>query len=57
VQRVQFTPEPVALDRIIFRYEYASGLAALGIDPSRHGWQDRLADRDGGQGFARAPRR
>ena len=57
VQRVQFTPEAAALDRILFRYEYASGLAALGIDPSRHGWQDRLADRDGGQGFARAPRR
>ena len=57
VQRVQFTPEPVALDRIIFRYEYASGLAALGIDPSRYGWHDRLASRDGDQGFARAPRR
>jgi hypothetical protein len=57
VQRVQFTPEPVALDRILFRYEYASGLAALGIDPSRRGWQDRLATRDGGQGFAKPPRR
>jgi hypothetical protein len=57
VQRVQFTPEPVALDRIIFRYEYASGLAALGIDPSRYGWHDRLASRDSDQGFARAPRR
>jgi len=57
VRRVQFTPEPVALDRIIFRYEYASGLAALGIDPSRFGWHDRLANRDGEPGFARAPRR
>jgi hypothetical protein len=57
VQRVQFKPEPVALDRIIFRYEYASGLAALGIDPSRYGWHDRLASRDGDQGFAKAPRR
>jgi hypothetical protein len=47
----------VALDRIIFRYEYASGLAALGIDPSRYGWHDRLASRDGDQGFAKAPRR
>src|SRR6185369_6005560 len=56
VRRVQFTPEPVALDRIIFRYEYASGLRALGIDPSREGWHDRLANRDGGQGFAKAPR-
>jgi hypothetical protein len=57
VQRVQFNPEPVALDRIIFRYEYASGLAALGIDPSRHGWQNRLANRDGEPGFAKAPHR
>jgi hypothetical protein len=56
VSRVQFNPEPVALDRIIFRYEYASGLAALGIDPSRHGWQNRLASRDGEPGFAKAPR-
>src|SRR5215471_7137035 len=57
VQRVQFTPEPVAMDRILFRYEYASGLAALGIDPSRYGWHDRLASRDSEQGFAKAPRR
>jgi hypothetical protein len=57
VQRVQFTPDPVALDRIIFRYEYASGLAALGIDPSHRGWQYRLADREGEPGFAKPPRR
>jgi hypothetical protein len=57
VRRVQFTPEPVALDRIIFRYEYASGLRALGIDFSRHGWHDRLADREDERGFAKAPRR
>ena len=57
VRRVQFTPEPVAVDRIIFRYEYASGLRALGIDPSRFGWHDRLADRESETGFAKAPRR
>ena len=57
VRRVQFTPEAVALDRIVFRYEYASGLRALGIDVSRHGWHDRLADRDDQQGFAKSPRR
>jgi hypothetical protein len=56
VRRVQFTPDPVAVDRIIFRYEYASGLRALGIDPYRHGWQDRLANREN-EGFAKAPRR
>jgi hypothetical protein len=54
VRRVQFSPEPVALDRIIFRYEYASGLRALGIDPDRFDWQERLASRDG---FAKSPRR
>jgi hypothetical protein len=56
VRRVEFTPEPVALDRLIFRYEYASGLRALGIDPNRYGWHDRLADRDGEPGFAKPPR-
>ena len=56
VRRVEFTPEPVAVDRLIFRYEYASGLRALGIDPLRNPWHDRLADRDGEPGFARPPR-
>jgi hypothetical protein len=57
VRRVAFTPQPVAVDRLIFRYEYASGLRALGIDPSREGWHDRLANRDGTSGFAKAPHR
>ena len=57
VRRVRFTPEQVALDRIVFRYEYASGLRALGIDTRRPGWHDRLADRDGDEGFAKYPRR
>jgi hypothetical protein len=56
VRRVEFTPVAVAVDRLIFRYEYASGLRALGIDPSRYGWHDRLADRDGEPGFAKPPR-
>jgi hypothetical protein len=55
VNRTRFTPEPVAMDRLIFRYEYASGLAALGILPVRH-WHDRLGERDGQLGFAKPPR-
>jgi hypothetical protein len=57
VRRVQFTPEPVAVDRILFRYEYASGLRALGIDTGGMIWRDRLANRDGTPGFAKAPTR
>lgn len=53
VDRVRFNPEPVAVDQLIFRYEYASGLRALGIIPWR-GPRERLAERDGG--FARPPR-
>jgi hypothetical protein len=55
VQYVDFTPERTATDQIVFRYEYARGLAALGIHT---GGRDRLRDRDGGGlvGFARAPR-
>ena len=53
VRRVEFTAESWATDHLVFRYEYASGLRALGIDPVR--WHDRLANRD--EGFARAPRR
>ena len=58
VQQTEFRAERNAVDRIIVRYEYASGLRALGIDPSR-GWrEDRLGQRDGGGdiGFARPPR-
>ena len=57
VQKVQFTPEPNAVDRLIFRYEYASGLRALGIVPIERDWRGRLDERDGEMGFARPPRR
>jgi len=57
VQRVQFTPEPVAVDRLILRYEYASGLRALGIIPVGRDWRNRLDERDGDLGFAKPPRR
>lgn len=54
VHYVNFTPERIAIDQLVFRYEYARGLIALGIYPNR----DRLRERDGrGQvGFARPPR-
>ena len=54
VHFVDFTPERRAADQLVFRYEYARGLVALGIYPSR----DRLRERDGGGwvGFASAPR-
>ena len=55
VQRTQFTPDPLAVDRLIFRYEYASGLQALGIFPTRR-FRDRLNERDGEIGFAKPPR-
>lgn len=56
VRRVQFEPERNATDRLIFRYEYASGLRALGIVPVRNDRRDRLHERDGDLGFARPPR-
>jgi len=56
VRRVEFTPERVAADHLVFRYEYASGLHALGIHPVREGWRDRLGERDGDLGFAKPPR-
>jgi hypothetical protein len=56
VRRVQFNPERNATDRLIFRYEYASGLRALGIVPVRNDRRDRLHERDGDLGFARPPR-
>jgi hypothetical protein len=57
VQRVHFTPEPVAVDRLILRYEYASGLRALGIIPVGRDWRNRRDERDGDLGFAKPPRR
>jgi hypothetical protein len=56
VRQVQFTPESSATDRLIFRYEYASGLRALGILPVRNDRRDRLNERDGDLGFAKPPR-
>jgi hypothetical protein len=53
VERVAFTAERRATDTLVFRYEYAGGLRALGIFPDR----DRLRDRDNGElGFAKPPR-
>jgi hypothetical protein len=55
---VDFRPEPAPSDRVTLRYEYASGLRALGIDV-RPGWRsrDRLRERDRAEGaFARPPR-
>lgn len=52
VRRVEFTAERTATDRLVFRYEYASGLQALGIFTDR----DRLRERDGQVGFAKPPR-
>jgi hypothetical protein len=55
VQRTTFLAEARATDRVVLRYEYASGLLALGIDcrPRR----DRLTERENGLfGFARPPR-
>jgi hypothetical protein len=55
VRRVEFTAERNATDRITLRYEYASGLRALGIitrTPRSRTWE-----RENGQvGFAKPPR-
>ena len=53
VNRTQFLAEWNATDRINLRYEYASGLRALGIFPRR----ERTWERDRGElGFAPPPR-
>jgi hypothetical protein len=55
VRRVWFVPEPIATDQLVFRYEYASGLRALGIEPRSS--RDRLWERERGElGFAQPPR-
>ena len=56
VRRVEFNPESVAADHLILRYEYAPELRALGIEPLRGPWRNRLGERDGDLGFARPPR-
>jgi hypothetical protein len=55
VNRTWFNPERNATDHLVLRYEYASGLRALGIDPR---WSpDRLWERERGElGFAQPPR-
>jgi hypothetical protein len=53
VQRTVFLAAYSATDRIVLRYEYASGLQALGIYPRR----DRTGQRDRGElSFAKPPR-
>jgi hypothetical protein len=55
VRRVWFVPQPHASDHLVFRYEYSSGLRALGIRP--RGSRDRLWERENGDlGFAQPPR-
>jgi hypothetical protein len=54
VQRVWFQPEGSARDHLVFRYEYESGLRALGIHPRQ---RDRVWERERGElGFAQPPR-
>jgi hypothetical protein len=53
VQQTSFEPQAWAADRISLRYEYASGLRALGIELR----QPRVFERDRGElGFAKPPR-
>jgi hypothetical protein len=54
VNYVNFTPERTAVDQLVFRYEYARGLVALGIYPDRNRLRER--DRGGMVGFAKPPR-
>ena len=55
VRRVEFDPERRATDQLIFRYEYNSGLRALGILPVQGPWRERLSTRDSDLGFAKPP--
>jgi hypothetical protein len=53
---VDFEPERHPAERVTLRYEYASGLRALGIDVRPRFTRDRLRERDRGQGgFAKPP--
>ncbi|HKQ59333.1 MAG TPA: hypothetical protein VJY35_15830 [Candidatus Eisenbacteria bacterium] len=55
VRRVWFVPERNATDHLVLRYEYASGLRALGIQPRNY--RDRIRERENGDlGFAQPPR-
>jgi hypothetical protein len=54
---VAFDAESTPADRVTLRYEYASGLRALGILPRPHWTRDRLRERDRAvDGFAPPPR-
>lgn len=54
VSRTNFRPEANPVDRITLRYEYARGLAQLGIHVRQRG--DRTWERDRGElGFAKPP--
>jgi hypothetical protein len=54
VNRVQFLAAATPTDQLVLRYEYASGLRALGIEPRTR----RVWDREQGElGFARPPQR
>jgi hypothetical protein len=56
VQLVDFEAQSAPAERVTLRYEYASGLRALGILPWRY-TRDRLRERDRGDGgFVQAPR-
>ncbi len=56
VNETRFEAVARATDQLVLRYEYASGLRALGIEPVNRR-DDRLWERDHGQvGFARPPR-
>lgn len=57
VRMVEFLAASRPTDQLVLRYEYASGLQALGIKPWRES-RDRTWDRDRGQlGFAQPPTR
>ncbi len=52
VQRTEFHAITTPVDQLVFRYEYASGLRALGIFPRRA----RVWERESGElGFAKSP--
>lgn len=56
VEVVSFDPEPHPAERVTLRYEYRQALLALGIDLGRHGPDQRLWERERGEGgFAKPP--
>lgn len=59
VRSTRFIPDGPAVDHLVLRYEYGSGLLALGIEPRRGRSRERVRDRDrdGEFGFAQPPRR